>query len=178
MKRAVVIAFGAFVTYLSFLNYSVISSGEQLEITTVPVVMAKEVDLEVEEPATEIEVEIVIEETPQDEYLGEFRITAYCSCEKCCDSWSLNRPKDEHGNEIVIGASGKELISGYSVAVDPKVIPYGTILIIDGKEYIAADCGGAIKGNRIDLYHDSHQDALEWGIRYKEVYLKNRGEEK
>ena len=178
MKKTVVIAFGALVTYLSFLNYSVISSGEQLEIMTVPAVMAKEVDLEVKEPATESEVEIVIEETPQDEYLGEFRITAYCSCEKCCDSWSLNRPKDEHGNEIVIGASGKELISGYSVAVDPKVIPYGTILVIDGKEYMAADCGGAIKGNRIDLYHDSHQDALEWGIKYKEVYLKNRGEEK
>ena len=103
--------------------------------------------------------------------LGEFRITAYCSCSKCCDQWADKRPVDENGNEIVIGASQEVLIPSYSIAVDPKVIPYGTVVVIDGKEYIAHDCGGAIKGNRIDVYFDSHQSALEFGIKYAEVFI-------
>lgn len=93
-----------------------------------------------------------------------FVFTAYCSCAECCGEWSYNRPTDESGNEIVIGASGQKLVSGYSVAVDPTVIPYGTKLYANGKEYIAHDCGGAIVGNRVDVYFgDDHQQALEFG---------------
>lgn len=102
--------------------------------------------------------------------LGEYKLTAYCSCYKCCDEYALNRPIDENGNEIVIGASQEVLIPGYSIAVDPRIIPYGTVVFIDGKEYAAHDCGGAIKGNRIDVYFDEHQEALEFGIQYAEVF--------
>ncbi|WP_081328686.1 3D domain-containing protein [Neomoorella thermoacetica] len=53
------------------------------------------------------------------------------------------------------------------VAVDPKVIPLGTKLYIEGYgEAIAADTGGAIKGNKIDLFMDSKQEALRWGRRW------------
>lgn len=99
------------------------------------------------------------------ESLGIFKLTAYCSCGKCCGKWGENRPVDENGDEIVYGASGARLIEGVSVAVDPDVIPYGSTIEIDGREYIAHDCGGAIKDNRIDVYFDDHQSAVEFGVR-------------
>ncbi len=41
---------------------------------------------------------IAKETIPQTVSLGEFRLTAYCSCEKCCDGWAKNRPLDKNGN--------------------------------------------------------------------------------
>lgn len=94
----------------------------------------------------------------QPEYI-EFIATAYCSCPVCCGEWAYNRP-----NGIVYGAAGRELIEGYSIAVDPTVIPYDSVVrSTDGTEYRADDCGGAIKGNHIDIYFADHQKALEWG---------------
>lgn len=56
------------------------------------------------------------------------------------------------------------------VAVDPNVIPMGTKLYIQGYgEAIAADQGGAIKGNRIDLFFDSKQEAFDWGMKTVKV---------
>lgn len=50
------------------------------------------------------------------------------------------------------------------IAVDPKIIPYGTMVEIKGMGYfIAQDCGGKIKGNRIDIYFDSKKEAKEFG---------------
>lgn len=103
--------------------------------------------------------------------LGEFKLTAYCSCKICCNEYAYNRPIDKNGNEIVYGAIGEELKEGYSIAVDPSVIEYRTEVIIDGKVYKAQDCGGAIKGNRIDVYFENHTDALEFGVQYKEVFV-------
>jgi 3D (Asp-Asp-Asp) domain-containing protein len=59
-----------------------------------------------------------------------------------------------------------------SIAVDPAVIPYDSKVYIDGKEYIAHDCGGAIKGKRIDVYFESHQDALAFGVQYENVEVE------
>ena len=98
--------------------------------------------------------------------LGKFKLTAYCSCAKCCGKWAYNRP-----NGIIYGAIGEELKEGYSIAVDPSVIPYRTEVIIDGKTYKAQDCGGAIKGNRIDVYFEDHNDALNFGVQHKEVFV-------
>lgn len=105
------------------------------------------------------------------ESLGEFKLTAYCSCEKCCGKWALNRPKDENGKDIVYGSTGAILVAGTSIAVDPSVIPYGSQVEINGHTYTAHDTGGAIKGNRIDVYFDNHQDALNFGVQYAEVFL-------
>ena len=63
-------------------------------------------------------------------------------------------------------------VAGQTIAVDPSVIPYGSTVIIDGHEYIAQDCGGAIKGNRIDIYFDSHSEALDFGVREYEIFLR------
>jgi 3D (Asp-Asp-Asp) domain-containing protein len=59
-----------------------------------------------------------------------------------------------------------------TVAVDPKVIPLGSLLYIEGYGYaIAADTGGAIKGNRIDLFTPSYDEAINFGIESRRVWL-------
>ena len=102
--------------------------------------------------------------------LGEFKLTAYCPCEKCCGIWAQNRPTDEAGNEIIRTASGKIAEQGYTVAADKAKLPFGTKLMIDGHEYEVQDVGGAIKDNRIDVYFESHEEALAFGVQYAEVF--------
>ena len=89
--------------------------------------------------------------------LGEFVITHYCACEKCTD-----------GDGIT--ATGTKATEGRTIAVDPEVIPYGTMVVIDGHTYIAEDCGGAIKGRKIDIDMDSHRDALAAGVKIAKVF--------
>lgn len=103
--------------------------------------------------------------------LGNFKLTAYCSCSICCGEWAYNRPIDENGNEIVYGSTGERLIAGISIAVDPDIIPYNSNVIINGRIYTAHDTGGAINGNRIDVYFNNHQDALNFGVQYADVYV-------
>jgi uncharacterized protein YabE (DUF348 family)/3D (Asp-Asp-Asp) domain-containing protein len=52
------------------------------------------------------------------------------------------------------------------IAVDPRVIPLGTHVFVPGYGYaVAADTGGDIKGNRIDLCYDTYDEAIQWGRR-------------
>ena len=100
--------------------------------------------------------------------IGWFTVTAYCACKECCGKM----PDDPWYG---ITATGTRATEGRTVAVDPRVIPLGGTIYFEGPDgliggYIAEDTGGAIKGNRIDLYFDSHDAALEWGVRELEVY--------
>lgn len=104
-------------------------------------------------------------------YLGNFEITAYCSCKVCCGEYAVGRPVDEYGKQIVYGATGERLYQGISIAVDPEVIPYGSSVVIDENIYKAQDCGGAIDGNKIDVYFENHSDAAAFGKRWSDVYL-------
>lgn len=105
-------------------------------------------------------------------YLGNFKLTSYCACSYCCGKYAENRPVDENGNEIILTASGNRAVDGLTIAVDPKVIPLGSTVIINGHEYVAMDTGGAVKGNVIDIYFASHDAALEFGCHRGDVYLK------
>ena len=107
-----------------------------------------------------------VEREPELTSLGEFTLTGYCGCSECCGVWANNRPEGK-----VVGAVGKELTANHSIAVDPNVIPYGTLVVINGQTYEAMDCGGAIKGNDIDIYFNSHEEAVEFGVQYAEVFL-------
>lgn len=71
------------------------------------------------------------------------------------------------------GARVKRNVNGYSsIAVDPRVIPLGTKLYVEGYGYgIAEDTGGAIKGNRIDLFFASESECVNWGVRGVDVYI-------
>ena len=58
------------------------------------------------------------------------------------------------------------------IAADPRVIPLGTRVYVDGYgEAIAADVGSAIKGNRIDVCFDTHEEAWSWGVKQTKVYI-------
>lgn len=118
-------------------------------------------DVEEEIYIEEVDAEIV-QKTPESTSIGQFRITAYCACEKCCFEWADG-----------ITATGTVPTEGRTVAVDPSIIPYGTVIIIDGHEYIAEDCSvNYIHGNEIDIFFNSHDAALEFGIQYAEVFIK------
>lgn len=93
--------------------------------------------------------------------LGVCKLSAYCK---------ENYPHICNNGDSSQTATGTVPLAGRTVAVDPKVIPYGSEVIINGHTYIAEDCGGAIKGNRIDILFDTHQQAKEFGIQYADVY--------
>ena len=111
----------------------------------------------------------IVEPEPPIEWL-EFRATAYCPCEKCCGKWATLRPTDENGQPIVYGATGIILQSGVNVAADTSIYPMGTVLEIqDFGEFIVQDRGGSIKGNRIDIYFDNHDEAIDFGVQTVKV---------
>lgn len=66
-------------------------------------------------------------------------------------------------------ATGVYPVAGQTIAVDPRVIPLGTHVLINGHEYIAQDTGGLIKGNRIDVFMDSEEECVNFGAQYIEV---------
>lgn len=70
-----------------------------------------------------------------------------------------------------ITSTGVKPVEGVTIAVDPKVIPYGTKVYIPefDKVFIAQDCGSAIKGNRIDIFMNSYDDCINWG--YKDITI-------
>ncbi|MEA4900221.1 ubiquitin-like domain-containing protein [Desulfitobacterium sp.] len=71
-----------------------------------------------------------------------------------------------------ITATGNSVRYGV-VAVDPRVIPLGSSLYVEGYgDGVALDTGGAIKGNKIDLYMNSEEAARSWGVRPVVVYIK------
>ncbi len=123
------------------------------------IVREEEAEAIIEESAVE---ETEVEEAPklETENLGKFKLTAYCTCEKCCGKWADG-----------ITATGAKATPGRTIAVDPKVIPLGSKVFINGFEYTAEDTGGAIKGNRIDILFPTHQEALNFGVQYTEVAI-------
>ncbi len=93
--------------------------------------------------------------------LGDFRITHYCACSICCGPYSgLNST-----------SSGVPPVTNHTIAVDPKQIPYGTKVVINGQVYVAEDSGAAIKKNCIDIYVATHEEASSKGMYRTEVYL-------
>ena len=82
-------------------------------------------------------------------------------------------PGDPYFGITSTGARAERNPSGYStIAVDPRVIPLGTKLWVDGYGYaIAEDVGGAIKGNEIDLYFSSSSQIWDWGARNVDIYI-------
>lgn len=60
------------------------------------------------------------------------------------------------------------------IAVDPRIIPLGTRVWVEGYgEAIAGDTGGAIKGNKIDVFIPSHENAMEWGVKKVKIKVLN-----
>lgn len=99
-----------------------------------------------------------------DVFLGEYTLTAYCPCTRCC------------GKSDGITATGTLAAEGRTIAVDPRVIPYGAhVLLIwpDGTQrtYIAEDCGSGVTGSRIDVFFSGHETARVFGVQSAMAYL-------
>lgn len=85
--------------------------------------------------------------------------SAYCACVKCC------------GKTNGITASGTKATAGRTIAA-PKNYAFGTKIEIAGMgTYVVEDRGGAITGNKIDIYFDSHQEALQFGRRQLQIKI-------
>lgn len=81
---------------------------------------------------------------------------------------------EEEGTANGITASETMVRPGV-VAVDPEVIPLGTEIIIEGMGvFTAEDTGGNIKGNRLDIYFESREEAFEFGIQSVNVFIKEK----
>ena len=85
-----------------------------------------------------------------------YKVTAYCPCSKCC------------GKSTGRTASGTKATAGRTVAASSK-FAFGTKLNIGGHVYTVEDRGGAVNGNKIDIFVGSHSEALAWGVRYLPV---------
>lgn len=92
--------------------------------------------------------------------LGTYTLTAYCNCAKCC------------GKAVGKTASGTIPKSKHTIAADTKLLPYGTVVFIKGQRYVVEDCGSAVKGKHIDIFFDTHSEALRFGTKKAEVYKR------
>ena len=89
--------------------------------------------------------------------IGDYKLTAYCSCERCCGKWSqFNKT-----------ASGTTPQQGRTVACNS--LEFGTRIVINGSIYTVEDTGN-MGNNVIDIYFNSHEAALSFGVQYAEVH--------
>ena len=157
VKRTVIVIIAVCITALLFVPAQA-SAASFSEITDMP---------ELLESCTEIfdettSVRSVWKEFPYvNEYLGEFSATAYCGCASCNGIWAGSP-----------AANGERLTNGLTIAVDPKVVPLGSYLIIEGVGIRKAqDTGSAIKGKDIDVYVSSHKECSAFGRKNLKVWI-------
>ena len=104
---------------------------------------------------------------------GNFKLTGYCACSIC-------------GSGTGLTASGKYVRANHTISADTKVIPMGTVIILEnavGKDgqsydgvYVVEDRGGGVKGDHIDIYRPTHDLAAlvtYYGRAYGDVYIAN-----
>ncbi len=98
------------------------------------------------------------------EFIGTFEITAYCPCSYCC------------GKSDGQTSSGVIATANHTIAADLGQFSYGDEVFIDGNMYVVEDSGGAIRGNRIDMFFNSHGEALSYGRRWEKLYTEYKEE--
>jgi len=130
---------------------------------------------------------LLLRESNDDGVYGRFvtiETTAYCSCGQCCH-WkydSAGKPVHSQGRQkgkpkaVGMTASGKMAHPG-TIAADTRYYPLGTLMYVPGYGYgVVEDRGGDIKGRRrIDLYFETHQQALRWGRQKLDVVVFPKG---
>ncbi len=95
------------------------------------------------------------------------RVTAYCWCSKCCG---------KHSDGIT--ANGHRIRLRDTFVAADKMHSFGTEMIVPGynnsQPVKVLDRGRVIRGNRLDVFFNSHQKALEWGVKYLPVKVYTR----
>ena len=124
-------------------------------------------NLEIDKINSELETaNMTIEDFKDNEYslvyIGDFKLTHYC-----CEEY-----KHICGTGTGITATGTKVTAGRTIAVDPKIIPYGTKVYIEGYGWrVAEDCGGAVNNKHIDVAVGTHEKALSMGTKTKGVWI-------
>lgn len=99
-----------------------------------------------------------LEPTIEYQSIGVYRLSAYCPCIKCC------------GKTDGITASGARAQANHTVAMSG--FPFGTRLLIEGQEYVVEDRGGGLGSRIIDIFYNTHEEALHSGLwRDAEVFM-------
>ncbi len=97
----------------------------------------------------------------------QMRVTAYCPCEKCCGKYSNGQT-----------ACGHKIRPGDAFVAADKEYSFGTEMVIagykNGEPVKVLDRGGAIRGNRLDVFFHSPEEALKWGVRYLDVKVHRK----
>ena len=121
-----------------------------------------ETESNVEESKTERYIEL-----PGEWEIIEMRVTAYCPCPICCGEYSDG-----------ITACGYKIQPGDTFVAADRRYPFNTEILIPGynnnRPVKVLDRGGAIKGNRLDVFFASHEEALQWGVQYLEVNVRRK----
>lgn len=82
-----------------------------------------------------------------------FSVTGYCPCNKCSQGYGRKT------------ASGRTATARHTIAASKKY-PFGTQIELDGYGvFVVEDRGGKVQGNVLDIFFDTHQEALNWGRR-------------
>jgi 3D (Asp-Asp-Asp) domain-containing protein len=93
------------------------------------------------------------------------KVTAYCPCAKCCG---------KHSDGVT--ASGHEIVEGDIFVAADKRYMFETKMIVpgynDSKPVEVLDRGGAIRGDRLDVFFNSHEQARRWGVQYLSVKVR------
>jgi 3D (Asp-Asp-Asp) domain-containing protein len=94
------------------------------------------------------------------------RVTAYCPCSKCCGEYADG-----------ITANGHKIGPQDAFVAADRNFAFGSELIVpgynEGRPVRVLDRGGSIKGNRLDVFFHTHEEALRWGVKYLEVKIRN-----
>lgn len=151
-------------TQLQTTQEELASVVENLEFeTTKSEILAAELDITTEE-LSDANDTIYTLKNPEYElvYMGDFKLTHYCTeiYPHIC------------GTGTGITATGTKVTAGRTVAVDPRVIPYGTRMYIEGYGWrVAEDCGGAVKNKQIDIAVETHNMALDMGVKNGGIWI-------
>jgi 3D (Asp-Asp-Asp) domain-containing protein len=138
------------------INFAATASSENSKITATP------------EP---VPLPAVVKEKASQWRTVRMRVTAYCPCPVCCG------PRAQG-----ITANGRVIHRGDRFVAAPKQYPFGTEIIVPQYNHAQPikvfDRGGAITGNRLDLFFPSHAKAAKWGVKYLSVKVRtNRQQE-
>ena len=126
-------------------------------------------DLELVEMLLKDDSEVIYEtmEDKESWHVVHMRVTGYCACPKCCGKFSDGRTASNH-----------RIKRGDVFVAADKRYRFGTEMIIPGynatQTVSVQDRGRVIKGNRLDLYFDSHQQAKKWGVKYLNVMVREQ----
>ena len=113
----------------------------------------------VEQPKEVVQVSSLGEAAVKEMTVTATAYTAYCT--GCSGTTAIGIDLRANPNQRVI-------------AVDPRVIPLGTKVWVEGYgEAIAGDTGGAIKGNKIDVFIPSQENAMAWGVKTVKIKILN-----